>query len=92
GCPHPDFGEGVTAVVVTETGASLTEASVIAALEERLARFKLPKRVIFAADLPRNTMGKVQKNVLRAEQRPVRAGGAGALGLTLKIVSRRVTV
>ncbi len=65
GCPHPDFGEGVTAVVVAQEGAEMTEASVIAALEARLAKFKLPKRVVFIADLPRNTMGKVQKNALR---------------------------
>ncbi len=67
GCPHPDFGEAVTAVVVMETDSGLSEAAVIAALEGRLAKFKLPKRVLFAPDLPRNTMGKVQKNVLRAE-------------------------
>jgi malonyl-CoA/methylmalonyl-CoA synthetase len=69
GCPHPDFGEGVTAVVVAEKGAGLTEASVIAALTGRLAKFKLPKRVLFVPDLPRNTMGKVQKNVLREENK-----------------------
>ncbi len=69
GCPHPDFGEAVTAVVVTENDAGLSEAAVIAALEGRLAKFKLPKRVLFAPDLPRNTMGKVQKNVLREENR-----------------------
>ncbi len=65
GCPHPDFGEGVTAVVVRTKGATLTEKQVIDALQVRLAKFKLPKRVIFADDLPRNAMGKVQKNVLR---------------------------
>jgi malonyl-CoA/methylmalonyl-CoA synthetase len=65
GCPHPDFGEGVTAVVVCAKGASLTESAVLDALTARLAKFKLPKRVIFVEDLPRNTMGKVQKNVLR---------------------------
>ncbi|KQO83339.1 malonyl-CoA synthase [Rhizobium sp. Leaf262] len=65
GVPHPDFGEGVTAIVVRKPGASLDEPQVIAALTERLARYKQPKRVIFAEDLPRNTMGKVQKNVLR---------------------------
>ncbi|MEZ5787458.1 MAG: malonyl-CoA synthase [Xanthobacteraceae bacterium] len=69
GCPHPDFGEGVTAVVVKENGAELSEAAVIAALEEKLAKFKLPKRVLFVAELPRNTMGKVQKNVLREEHK-----------------------
>lgn len=65
GIAHPDFGEGVTAVVVREKGASIDEAAVMAGLSERLARFKQPKRVIFVDELPRNTMGKVQKNVLR---------------------------
>lgn len=65
GVPHPDFGEGVTAVVVPAKGASLTEQSVLHALEGRLAKFKQPKRVFFVEELPRNTMGKVQKNVLR---------------------------
>ena len=65
GVPHRDFGEGVTAVVVAAPGAGLTEAGVLDVLEHRLAKFKLPKRVIFAEDLPRNTMGKVQKNLLR---------------------------
>ena len=65
GLPHPDFGEGVTAVVAAKPGAALTEAGVIAALERRLARFKLPKRVLFVDDLPRNAMGKVQKAALR---------------------------
>jgi malonyl-CoA/methylmalonyl-CoA synthetase len=65
GLPHADFGEGVAAVVVKAKNASLTEASILEALAPRLAKFKLPKRVIFADELPRNTMGKVQKNVLR---------------------------
>jgi len=65
GVPHPDFGEGVTAVVVRKAGATLDERTILAALEERLAKFKQPKRVLFVNDLPRNTMGKVQKNVLR---------------------------
>lgn len=65
GLPHPDFGEGVTAVVVRTKDARLTEAEVHAALESRLAKFKLPKRVFFVDELPRNTMGKVQKNILR---------------------------
>ncbi len=67
GLPHEDFGEAVAAVVVRAKGASLDEAEVRRALESRLAKFKAPKRVIFVADLPRNAMGKVQKNVLRAE-------------------------
>ncbi len=65
GVPHPDFGEGVTAVVVRKPDASVDERAILAALEGRLAKFKQPKRVIFVDDLPRNTMGKVQKNVLR---------------------------
>ena len=65
GVPHPDFGEGVTAVVVADGSAALSEASVITALQDRLARFKQPKRVYIVDQLPRNTMGKVQKNVLR---------------------------
>jgi malonyl-CoA/methylmalonyl-CoA synthetase len=69
GVPHADFGEGVTAVVVMQKSAKLSEAEVLAALGQRLAKFKLPKRVIFVPDLPRNTMGKVQKNVLREEYR-----------------------
>ncbi|MBV9978004.1 MAG: malonyl-CoA synthase [Hyphomicrobiales bacterium] len=65
GCPHADFGEGVTAVVVKREDAQLDEQAVLKALDGRLAKFKLPKRVLFVEDLPRNTMGKVQKNVLR---------------------------
>ncbi len=66
GLPHPDFGEAVVAVIVPKQGANaLTEESVIASLKQRLANFKVPKRVYFVDDLPRNTMGKVQKNELR---------------------------
>ncbi|MCI0599155.1 MAG: malonyl-CoA synthase [Beijerinckiaceae bacterium] len=65
GLPHDDFGEAVAAVVVLEKGAPLDEQAVQASLAKRLASFKLPKRVIFAGDLPRNAMGKVQKNLLR---------------------------
>jgi len=68
GLAHPDFGEGVTAVVVREPGRSdPDEASVIAALKQALANYKLPKRVFFVDALPRNTMGKVQKNILREQ-------------------------
>ena len=69
GLPHRDFGEGVTAVVVTRASARLDEATILAALEARLAKYKQPKRVLFAADLPRNAMGKVQKATLRAEHK-----------------------
>ena len=67
GVPHKDFGEGVTAVVVRAKGAEVDEKAIVAALEGRLAKFKLPKRVVFVDELPRNTMGKVQKNVLREQ-------------------------
>ena len=66
GVRHPDFGEGVTAAVVLQPGAQLTEAAILEAIRSRLARYKLPKRILLMRELPRNTMGKVQKNVLRA--------------------------
>ncbi|PZA10842.1 malonyl-CoA synthase [Rhodopseudomonas palustris] len=65
GVPHADFGEGVTAVVVRDNGATIDEAQVLKGLDGQLAKFKMPKKVLFVDDLPRNTMGKVQKNVLR---------------------------
>ncbi|HJV76455.1 MAG TPA: malonyl-CoA synthase [Noviherbaspirillum sp.] len=67
GVPHPDFGEAVTAVVIPKQNANLSEAEVIDYLKSRIANFKVPKRVFFAPDLPRNTMGKVQKNLLREQ-------------------------
>ncbi len=73
GVPHADFGEGVTAVVVARDKA-LDEARVLTALDGRLARFKLPKRVLFVDDLPRNAMGKVQKNLLRETYRDLYRG------------------
>jgi malonyl-CoA/methylmalonyl-CoA synthetase len=63
GVPHPDFGEGVVAVVVGDTTAD----AVGAALTDRLAKFKLPKQIFVVPELPRNTMGKVQKKALREE-------------------------
>lgn len=66
GLPHPDFGEAVGAVVIREPGRSEPDAeAIIAALKQRLAGFKVPKQVVFAETLPRNTMGKVQKKELR---------------------------
>ncbi|AZG09089.1 malonyl-CoA synthase [Pigmentiphaga sp. H8] len=65
GVPHPDFGEAVMAVVVPKPGANLDEAAMIAELKARIANFKVPKRIHVVSELPRNTMGKVQKNVLR---------------------------
>ncbi|WP_136418409.1 malonyl-CoA synthase [Herbaspirillum sp. ST 5-3] len=67
GVPHHDFGEAVTAVIVTRPGAAVSEGDVIGYLKSRIANFKVPKRVFFLQDLPRNTMGKVQKNVLREQ-------------------------
>jgi len=61
GVPHPDFGEAVCAVVI---GAS-DEATIIARVRQKLAGFKIPKRIFFVDELPRNAMGKVQKNLLR---------------------------
>ena len=65
GLPHRDFGEGVTAIVVARPDAELDEAAILAALADRLAKYKQPKRVLFAPELPRNAMGKVQKAALR---------------------------
>jgi malonyl-CoA/methylmalonyl-CoA synthetase len=65
GVPHADFGEAVVAVIVAGPAADLDEAAVLRHIETRLARFKLPKAVRFVPELPRNAMGKVQKNVLR---------------------------
>lgn len=70
GLPDPDLGERVTAVVVlqkNEPGETLTEAAIIKSLKGNLAGFKIPKQVFFVSGLPRNTMGKVQKNVLRQQ-------------------------
>ncbi len=65
GVSHTDFGEAVTAVVVPREGAVLSEAAIIESLKQKIANFKVPKRVHVISELPRNTMGKVQKNVLR---------------------------
>src|SRR5712675_37192 len=65
GVPHADFGEGVTAILVCDKDAKVDETSVLKALDGRLAKFKMPKRVIVVEELPRNAMGKVQKNILR---------------------------
>lgn len=67
GLPDRDFGEAVTAVVIRQADASIKEAEVLKFLKGRLAKFKLPKRVHFVDELPRNAMGKVQKNLLRKQ-------------------------
>ncbi|HKX43720.1 MAG TPA: malonyl-CoA synthase [Burkholderiaceae bacterium] len=70
GVPHPDFGEAVIAIVVPRAGAAVPDAdAVVAALKARIANFKVPKRVFVIDELPRNTMGKVQKNLLRDAHR-----------------------
>lgn len=65
GLPHEDFGEAVTAIIVARGGCAMTETNVLQALAGKLAGFKQPKKVIFLDQLPRNAMGKVQKNLLR---------------------------
>lgn len=65
GVPHPDFGEGVVAVVVAQKGAALDPERLRQGIAGELAAFKRPKRIAVVAELPRNTMGKVQKNLLR---------------------------
>jgi malonyl-CoA/methylmalonyl-CoA synthetase len=69
GVPHPDLGEAVVAVIVAKSGASVSEQKLRAAAEANLARFKHPRRMLVVNDLPRNAMGKVQKNVLREAHR-----------------------
>ncbi len=65
GVPHPDFGEAVVAVVVAKPGAAVNGADIAAKLKTQIANFKVPKLVDVVPDLPRNAMGKVQKNLLR---------------------------
>ena len=65
GVPHPDFGEVGVAVVIAKSGAAVSGDAVIAALRSQLAKFKIPKKCFVVDALPRNTMGKVQKNLLR---------------------------
>ena len=67
GIPHPDFGEVGVAVVVAKPGATLEPGQIIATLKAKLANFKIPKRCVVVDALPRNTMGKVQKNLLREQ-------------------------
>ncbi len=65
GVPHADFGEAVVAIITARPGTTPGESALIAALRERLARFKIPKRVLVVEELPRNAMGKVEKTTLR---------------------------
>lgn len=65
GVSHPDFGEGVVGVVVPSYGRSVSENAILSAISDKIARFKQPKKIYVVDELPRNTMGKVQKNILR---------------------------
>ncbi len=67
GVQHPDFGEVGVAVLILKPGATLTSEAVLADLKAKLANFKIPKRCFVCPELPRNTMGKVQKNLLREQ-------------------------
>jgi len=74
GVPHPDFGEVGVAVVIAKTGAMLDADKIIAGLKSQLANFKIPKRCYVVAELPRNTMSKVQKNLLRDQYKGLFVG------------------
>jgi malonyl-CoA/methylmalonyl-CoA synthetase len=74
GVAHADFGEAVVAVVVAKGGAQPESAALVAALKHQIAGYKVPKRVLVVEDLPRNAMGKVQKNLLREQHKALFAG------------------
>ncbi len=74
GVPHADFGEAVVAVVVCKPGADLDGAAVSAELKSKIANFKVPKAVFVVDELPRNAMGKVQKNLLREQHKALFSG------------------
>ena len=67
GVPHPDFGETVLGLIVPEKGATPDTDEMMEAVHHSLARFKHPRKLVILAELPRNTMGKVQKNILREQ-------------------------
>jgi len=74
GVSHPDFGEVGVAVVIAKSGADIKPEAVLAELKAKLANFKIPKRCFVVAELPRNTMGKVQKNLLRDQYKNLFSG------------------
>ena len=78
GVPHPDFGEVGVAVVTARSGATVDADAVLAGLKAQLANFKIPKRCFVVDELPRNTMGKVQKALLREEHKALFAPAATA--------------
>ncbi len=69
GVPHREFGEAVVSVVVNKAGAQLDATALIGELKSRIANFKVPKHLFVVDELPRNTMGKVQKNLLREQHK-----------------------
>jgi len=69
GVPHADFGEAVVAMVVPRAGSEIDSAAIVRALKDKIANFKVPKQVLVVDELPRNSMGKVQKNLLREQHR-----------------------
>jgi len=69
GVPHPDFGEVGVAIVIAKPGAHLEADKIISTLKSQLANFKIPKKCFVVPELPRNTMGKVQKNLLRDQHK-----------------------
>jgi len=76
GVPHPDFGEVGVAVVVSKAGSAVQGDQILATLKAKLANFKIPKKCYVVEDLPRNTMGKVQKNLLRQQYQSLFSGSA----------------
>ncbi len=77
GVPHPDFGEAVVAAIVPQPGAQPNEAHLIEQTKQRIAHFKVPKRIFVLNELPRNAMGKVQKNLLQKEHAALFGTAAG---------------
>lgn len=69
GVPHPDFGEVGVAIVIAKAGGVLDADAIVAELKSKLANFKIPKRCFIVPELPRNTMGKVQKALLREQHK-----------------------
>ena len=69
GVPHPDFGEVGVAIVIAKAGASVEPDQLMGTLKAQLANFKIPKKCFVVNELPRNTMGKVQKNLLREQHK-----------------------
>ena len=71
GVPHPDFGEAIVGILIPETEQTPDLTQILQSISESLARFKHPQRFIILSELPRNTMGKVQKNILRDQYKNV---------------------